>query len=64
MDPVIVKILGTIPWFAWIAIVAIVGETTVRIVKMKIAHIERMQMIQQGMHPDAPHAKPYEPSEV
>jgi len=57
-------IIETIPWFAWIPIVAILCGTISGIVKMVITHKERLAMIQQGMHPDLPTAKPYEQVEV
>jgi hypothetical protein len=47
-----------IPWFAWIAIVAIVCESTAKIVKNSQRHFERMALIRMGLHPDAP-ADPY-----
>ena len=46
----------SIPWFAWIPIVAIVGgliSSTIKVlVEMRYRHTERMAMIQMGMHPD------------
>lgn len=41
------------PWFGWIAIVAIVSGAVQAIVKSMITHRERMAMIGQGMYPDA-----------
>jgi hypothetical protein len=61
----VVTILDALPWFAWLPIVVIVCGTLGSLVKMSIDHRERMAMIRQGMHPDAPNAKPtYEESEV
>jgi len=57
-------IIETIPWYAWIAIVAIICGTISGIVHRIYTHKERVAMIQQGMHPDAPTAKPYEQAEV
>jgi len=57
-------IIETIPWFAWIPIVAIVCGTITGIVKMILTHNERVAMIRQGMHPDVHTAKPYEEAEV
>lgn len=57
----IVNILSALPWFAWIAVAAIVGSTISTVCAMVIKHRERMAMIHQGVHPDAPTAKPYEP---
>ena len=63
-----VPILATLPWFAWIAIVAIVSGTIGGVVKTLIIHRERMAMIRQGIHPDSVASvttKPYcEQSEV
>lgn len=62
---VVVSILTALPWFAWIAIVAIVGSTVSAVTKMIVTHHERMEMIRQGMNPDAVAAtKPREYSEV
>jgi hypothetical protein len=54
-----VPILATLPWFAWIAIVAIVGGSVCGTLKTLIIHRERMAMIRHGMHPDSVTAKPY-----
>jgi hypothetical protein len=48
-----VPILATLPWFAWIAIVAIVSGSVCGTLKTLIIHRERMAMIRQGMHPDS-----------
>jgi hypothetical protein len=52
-----VELFYAIPWFAWIAIVAIVGgaisNTVTSVARMTYRHRERMAMIQMGMHPDA-----------
>jgi hypothetical protein len=60
----VVTILNSLPWYAWIPIVAIICGTIAGGCKASITHRERMAMIKQGMHPDAPNAKPYEQSEV
>jgi hypothetical protein len=62
----IVSILNSLPWFAWIAIVAIVCGTIGDHLKRSIKHRERMAMIQHGMNPDAPteKARAYEDAEV
>jgi hypothetical protein len=57
MSPVL-QILDSIPWFGWIAIVAIVSGTVSGAFSSWMRHRERMAMIQQGMNPDSPeHAK-------
>jgi cation transporter-like permease len=60
----IVSILNALPWFAWIAIVAIISGSLSSVVKMLITHHERIEMIRQGMNPDAVTAKPTERCEV
>jgi hypothetical protein len=60
-----VPILATLPWFAWIAIVAIVSGSVCGTLKTLIIHRERMAMIRHGMHPDSVTAKTiYEHPEV
>jgi hypothetical protein len=51
-DAGIVRWLLSIPWFAWIAIVAIVSGCMSSAVAACFKHRERMAMISQGMHPD------------
>ena len=62
----VVSLLNTLPWFAWIPIVAIVCGTIDGVVKRSHKHQERMAMIRQGMHPDGPTEKvhSYENAEV
>jgi hypothetical protein len=62
----VVSIINAIPWFAWIAIVAIACGTIDGIFKRSIKHRERMAMIQRGMNPDAPNQKAhaYEDAEI
>ena len=55
----LITILNTIPWFAWIPIVAIICGTIGGVVKSVHTHNERMAMIRMGMHPDAKVEKPY-----
>ena len=45
------EILRSIPWFAWIAIIAIVSSAVVSLVRLIHRHDERMAMIKQGMDP-------------
>ena len=45
------QVLHALPWFAWIAIAAIIGATVRRVVKMSQLHRERMEMIRQGLDP-------------
>lgn len=54
--------LHAIPWWAWIAIVAIVSGTISGIVQMRHKHAERMEMIRQGMNPDG--GKPAGPPDL
>ncbi len=55
----VMPILNSIPWFAWIPIVAIICGTIGGVVKSITVHKERMAMIRMGMHPDAKSEKPY-----
>jgi hypothetical protein len=48
------SILTTMPWFGWVAIAAIVSGCLSGILKMRYQHLERIEMIRQGMNPDAP----------
>jgi hypothetical protein len=50
---------NTIPWFAWIPIVAIICGTISSVIHSIHKHNERMAMIRMGMHPDAKTEKPY-----
>jgi hypothetical protein len=59
-----ITIVDAIPWYAWIAVVAIISGTISGIVKMLVTHKERMTMIQHGMNPDLTTAKPHEHDEV
>jgi uncharacterized membrane protein (DUF106 family) len=52
--PIFEHFLHSMPWFAWVAIVAIISGSVTTIVKDRIRHRERMEMIRMGMHPDAP----------
>ena len=45
------EILKSIPWFAWIAIIAILSSAVVSIFKGIHRHEERMAMIKQGADP-------------
>ena len=45
------SILQSIPWFAWIAIIAILSSAMVSIFRGIHRHEERMEMIKQGMDP-------------
>ena len=51
------SILHAIPWFGWIAIVAIICGSVSGIIISWQTHRERLEMIRQGMHPDDAHAK-------
>jgi hypothetical protein len=63
----LVESFSTIPWFAWIAIVAIVGGVVsgviTKLTKTLCVHRERMAMIRMGMHPDAHQQVAPDPSE-
>ena len=57
MSNSIVELLQSMPWFGWVGIVAIVSGSVGGVFKMSYAHRERMEMIRQGMHPDAAFAE-------
>ncbi|GIW88697.1 MAG: hypothetical protein KatS3mg108_3021 [Isosphaeraceae bacterium] len=50
--PVWERILVSIPWFGWIAIVAIVSGSLAEVVKAVLRHNERIALIRMGMNPD------------
>ena len=52
MDRVL-DFLNELPWYAWVAIVAIAGSTVVQIVRLSHRHDERMALIKQGRDPNA-----------
>ena len=45
------------PWFGWVAIVAILGGSLNGLFATVAKHRERMAMLQIGLHPDAPAPK-------
>jgi hypothetical protein len=51
-----ITLLNAMPWYAWVAIAGMVCGCITGVIKLKDQHRERMEMIRQGMHPDAPHA--------
>lgn len=44
-------ILNAIPWFGWVAIVAIISGALTAMVRAGYKHQERMAMIRNGMDP-------------
>lgn len=56
------RVLLSIPWWAWIAIVAIISSCLGETFKAVLRHNERMALIRMGLHPDAP-AEPPLPAE-
>jgi hypothetical protein len=62
MQPEVIHWLSGMPWFGWIAMVAIVCGCVSGIIQMRHKHIERMEMIRHGMNPDG--GKPYGTPEV
>lgn len=57
-----VQILTVLPWWAWIAIVGIICGSVSGFFQMRYRHLERIEMIRQGMNPDG--GKPGMPPEV
>ena len=49
-----IEIVQSIPWFGWVAIVAIVSGAVSGTLTSWMKHRERFAMIQQGMNPDLP----------
>ncbi|MBK8267613.1 MAG: hypothetical protein IPK83_04635 [Planctomycetes bacterium] len=45
------NILAAFPWWAWIAVIAILGGLIRQVISMNHKHRERMEMIRQGMDP-------------
>jgi hypothetical protein len=45
------KVIASMPWFGWIAIVGIVMGVLYSIVLASMRHSERMEKIRQGMDP-------------
>ncbi|QDV91712.1 hypothetical protein RAS2_28160 [Phycisphaerae bacterium RAS2] len=45
------QILSAMPWYAWIAVIVLVGGIIRQVVSMSHKHRERMEMIRQGMDP-------------
>ena len=56
------EVLEVFPWWAWIPIVAMVCGSISGVVKMRYSHLERIEMIRQGMNPDG--GKPAGPPDV
>lgn len=46
------EILVGIPWFAWIAIFALLFSTVKAVIRMTHTHEERMERIKLGLDPD------------
>ena len=44
--------LSGIPWIAWILMVALACSSFSGIMKMRYKHLERIEMIRQGMNPN------------
>ena len=53
------SIVDSIPWFAWIPIVAIVCGTIQCLAKSSMRHRERIEMIRMGINPDLGVEKPH-----
>lgn len=46
------RMIFSMPWFAWLALAAIVGGAVNTAIKSWILHRERMALIERGYHPD------------
>jgi hypothetical protein len=51
--PEILSMINSMPWFAWVGIVAIVCGCVTNVIAMSHRHAERMAMIQAGRDPFA-----------
>lgn len=51
------EMFWNLPWFAWVAIVAISFGCVSGMVSACFTHRERMAMIRMGMHPDSKDAR-------
>ncbi|RUL85956.1 hypothetical protein [Tautonia sociabilis] len=58
------QLLSSIPWFAWIAIVVILSGSISGAFCSWLKHRERIEMIRQGMNPDASESSKTELSEL
>lgn len=47
----LVQVLDALPWFAWIAIAAIAGQTAYGITRAITQHQQRMELIRRGLDP-------------
>lgn len=47
------EIIEALPWYAWVAIVAVIGGSISSTIVRWMSHRERMEMIRHGMHPDS-----------
>ena len=45
------EFMSSLPWYAWVAIIAIIGGTISSITRANHTHQQRMAMIKQGMDP-------------
>jgi hypothetical protein len=52
------------PWYGWVAIVAIVSGCITSMVNRHYQHAERMEMLRHGINPDQGGGKPPVPPEV
>jgi hypothetical protein len=48
----LLAVLHAIPWFGWVAIAGVVLGTLSGMLKIRYEHVERMEMIRQGLLPD------------
>ena len=47
------NVLDKLPWFAWVAIVAIIGSSISSVFIARFRHAERMAMIANGLDPSS-----------
>ena len=47
------EVVAAMPWYGWIALVAVLGGTVISLVTASQRHQERMEKIKKGIDPDA-----------
>ncbi len=53
----VTEFVSVLPWYAWVAIIAIVFGVGSGVIQTILKHRERMEMIRQGIHPDRPESE-------
>ena len=48
-----VHLFQSLPWYAWISIVVILSSCFADVMRRRYRHMERIEMIRQGMNPES-----------